>query len=183
MNPHPLRHLRPPRYHSDCTLCSAPPAAGPQRPRAIGRSHGGAAGHYAAWFADRNKADHSGAALVQRYPAPSAADPIGNAGHRAEPQRSCSATTPSQHVGRRPRLGNCRPQHVLLWSCLVLRDLATPTADLSRDTYSGGAAGATCLSKHLKVPWTADLDGAAGSTGQRSSITLEADHVSQTKVS
>ena len=40
-------------------------------------------------------ADHSGAAWVQRFPAPPAADPTGNAGHRAEPQRSCSATTRS----------------------------------------------------------------------------------------
>ena len=78
-----------------------------------------------------HKADYSGAARVQRFPAQPAADPTGNAGHRAEPRRSCSATTPSRRVGRRPRWGNCGPQCVLRRSCLVLRDSATPTADLS----------------------------------------------------
>ena len=58
------------------------------------------------------KTDHSGAARVQRCPAPPAADPTGNAGHGAEPRRSCSATTPSRRVGRRPRWGNCWPQYV-----------------------------------------------------------------------
>ena len=61
-----------------------------------------------------HKADYSGAARVQRFPAPPAADPTGNAGHRVEPRRSCSATTPSWHVGRRPRWGNCGPQYVPL---------------------------------------------------------------------
>jgi hypothetical protein len=130
-----------------------------------------------------HKADYSGAARVQRFPAPPAADPTGNAGHRAEPRRSCSATTPSRRVGRRPRWGNCGPQYVLRRSCLVLRDSATPTADLSRDACSGGAAGATCRSKHLKALWTTDSDGAAGRTGRRSSMTSEADHVGDTVTS
>ncbi len=53
-----------------------------------------------------HKADYSRAAWVQRYPALPAADQTGNAGHRAEPRRSCSATTPSLHVCSRPRRGN-----------------------------------------------------------------------------
>ena len=66
---------------------------------------------------------------------------------------------------------------------MVLRDSATPTADLSRDACSGGAAGATCRSKHLKALWTVDSDGAAGHTGRRSSMTSEADHVGDTVTS
>ena len=119
-----------------------------------------------------HKADYSGAARVQRFPAPPAADPTGNAGHRAEPRRSCSATTPSWHVAvcaTAELLGTAR--------------LGDTTADLSRDACSGGAAGATCRSKHLKALWTTDSDGAAGRTGRRSSMTSEADHVGDTATS
>ena len=92
------------------------------------------------------------------------------------PQRSCSGATIPGPAGRRPNrdcgpqggaaeelLGNYaisarRPQTSMgelrakcgpRRSCLVLRDSASPTADLSRDACSGGAAGATCRSKHL----------------------------------
>ncbi len=46
-----------------------------------------------------HKVDHSGAARVQRYPAPPAADPPGKAGHRAEPRRSCNYAI----LARRPQ--------------------------------------------------------------------------------
>ena len=65
---------------------------------------------------------------------------------------------------------------------MVLRDSASPTADLTRDACSGGAAGATCRSKHLKPLWGADSDGAAGRTGRRSSTTSEAGHAGGTVI-
>jgi hypothetical protein len=131
------------------------------------------------------------------------------AGQRPQggPQRSCSGATIPGPAGRRPNrdcgpqggaaeelLGNyaisarrlqtsmgelrakCGPRR----SCLVLRDSASPTADLSRDACSGGAAGATCRSKHLKALRAADSEGAAGRTGRRSSMTSEAGHVGGT---
>ena len=57
--------------------------------------------------ADTTPIVHS--AWAQRFPAPPAADPTGTAGHRAEPQRSCLATTPSRRAGCRPLWGNCKP--------------------------------------------------------------------------
>ena len=70
-------------------------------------------------------------------------------------------------------MGDCEPQDRLRRSCLILRDLASPTADLSRDACSGGAAEAMCRSKHLKAPRTVDSDGAAGSVGRRSCVNSE----------
>jgi hypothetical protein len=79
--------------------------------RATRRSRGGAAEalRCSVRWPEATEADHSGAARVQRFPAPPAADPTGTAGHRAEPRRSCSATTPSRRAGCRPRWGNCEP--------------------------------------------------------------------------
>jgi hypothetical protein len=118
-------------------------------------------------------ADYSRAARVRRYLALPAADPTGNAGHGAKPRRSCSAITPSRHAGSRPRWVDCKPQRVLLLSCLVLCDLATPTANLSRDLCSGGAAGATRLRARTRntrrrglLTWM-----------EHDSVTSEADHV------
>ena len=126
------------------------------------------------------------------------------------PQWNCSGATIPGPAGRRPNrdcgpqggaaeelLGNYaisarRPQTSMgelrakcgpRRSCLVLRDSASPTADLSRDACSGGAAGATCRSKHLKALRAADSEGAAGRTGRRSSMTSEADHVGGTVTS
>ena len=141
------------------------------------RSSRGAAEHDTAWFAGQRP--------------------------RGGPQRSCSGATISGTAGRRPNrdcwpnraaeelLGNyaisarrlqtsmgelrskCWPRR----SCLVLRDSASPTEDLSIDACSGGAAGGMCRSKHLKALWAADSDGAAGRTGRRSSTTSEAGHL------
>ncbi len=43
---------------------------------------------------------------------------------------------------------------------LGTRESASLTVDLSRDACSGGAAGATCLSKHFKAVQAADSDEA-----------------------
>ena len=80
-------------------------------------------------------------------------------------------------------MGELRAKYGPRRSCLVLRDSAPPTADVSRDACSGGAAGATRRSKRLKALWAADSDGATGRTGRRSSTTLEAGHVGGTVTS
>ena len=124
-------------------------------------------------------ADHSGAARVQRFPAPPAADPTGTAGHRAKPRRSCSATTPSRRAGCRLQRGNfkSRAGHGgAAWYYATLHHRLW-------DACSGGAAGATYRSKHLKALWAADSDGAAGRTGRRRSTTSEAGHAGGTVTS
>ena len=86
------------------------------------------------------------------------AGPTGNAGHRAEPRRSCSATAPPWQ----PLWGSAShgPAEPLATLPLGITDCAV-TADLS-SWDSGGARRTTCQSKHLKAPQTAGSDGAAG---------------------
>ena len=116
-------------------------------------------------------ADHrdSGAARVQRYPAPQAEDPTGNAGHRAEPRRSCSATTPSRRAGRRPRWGNCEPsaghggaawyyatRHHRLRTFQGTRALVEP-----RELRAGASTSRRYGPRTRREPWAVRAGGAA----------------------